>query len=100
MTVITVEAYQNARMHIITVKNKDFFWVKMKDVQDGLGVKNMPQFIRHEMCGIFETNDLIKEQKKKYIKTKKETSKTLENDPHNCKYDRIDIMEKIIKEFR
>ena len=71
MVVITVEAYQNARVHTITVKNKDFFWVKMKDVQDEFVVKSMPQFIRHEMCGIFETNDLTKEQKKKYIKTKK-----------------------------
>ena len=94
MVVITVEAYQNARVHTITVKNKDFFGVKMKDVQDGLGVKNMPQLIRHEMCDIFETNDLTKERKKKYIRTKKEVSKTLENDPHNCKYTRSNIMEK------
>ena len=42
MVVITVEAYQNARVHTITVKNRDFFWVKMKDLQDVLGVKNMP----------------------------------------------------------
>ena len=39
MVVIAVEAYQNSRVHIITVKNKDFFWVKMKDVQDRLGKK-------------------------------------------------------------
>ena len=32
MFVITVEAYQNARVHTITVKDKDFFWVKMNDV--------------------------------------------------------------------
>ena len=29
MVVITVEAYQNARVHTITVKNKVFFWVKI-----------------------------------------------------------------------
>ena len=58
----------------------------------------MPQIIRHEMCGIFETNDQTKEQKSKYIRTKKnKLSKTLENDPHNCKYVRSDITEKIIK---
>ena len=34
MVVITVKTYQNARVHTITVKNKDFFWVKMKYVQD------------------------------------------------------------------
>ena len=43
----------------------------MKDVQYGLGVKDMPQFIRHEMRGIFEINNLTKEQKQKYIRTKK-----------------------------
>ena len=32
MAIITVETYQNARVHNITVKNKDFFWVEMKDV--------------------------------------------------------------------
>ena len=52
------------------------------------------------MCGIFETNDLTKEQKKKYIRIKKEISKTRENDPHNCKHARSDIMEKIIKNCR
>ena len=41
MVVITVEAYQNARVHSITVNNKDFLWVKMKDVQDRLDIKNI-----------------------------------------------------------
>ena len=38
MVVITVENYLNARVHTITVKNKELFWVKIKDVQDGLCV--------------------------------------------------------------
>ena len=46
MIVITVEAYQNARVHTITVKNKDFFWVKMRDVQDRLGIKNVSDLLR------------------------------------------------------
>ena len=33
----------------IAVKNKDYFWVKMKDIQDNLKVKNVPQ-----LCGIYE----------------------------------------------
>ena len=39
MVVITVEAYQNARVHTATVKNKVFFSVRMKGVQGGLSVK-------------------------------------------------------------
>ena len=54
MVVITVENYQNARLHTITVKNKDLFWVKIVDVQNGLGLKCMRGLIRREICGIFE----------------------------------------------
>ena len=41
MVVITVEAYKNAKLHTITVKNKKKFWVKMMDVQRGLCIKNI-----------------------------------------------------------
>ena len=34
----------------------------MKDIQDGLGIKNMSDRIRQKMCGIFETKKLTKEQ--------------------------------------
>ena len=34
MVVTTAEAYQNARVHMITVKNKTFSWVKIIDVQN------------------------------------------------------------------
>ena len=39
MVLITVEAYKNSRVHTITIKNKELFWVRMKDVQDGLVLK-------------------------------------------------------------
>ena len=58
MVVITVEAYENVKVNTITVKNKELFWVKMIDVQDGLGLKNMSDLVRREMCGNFETKDL------------------------------------------
>ena len=41
MVAITVEAYKNAGVHTINIKNKELFWLKMKDVQDGLGIKNI-----------------------------------------------------------
>ena len=47
MVVITVEAYENARVHTITVKNKDIFWVKIKDVQDRLGMNNIRDLLRY-----------------------------------------------------
>ena len=30
MVFITAETYKNAEVHTITVKNKDYFWVKKK----------------------------------------------------------------------
>ena len=63
MVFITAEAYKNAGVHSTIVKNRDYFWVKMKDVQDGLGIKNILDRIRQKMCGIFETKSLTKKQK-------------------------------------
>ena len=55
---ITVENFQNTRVHTITVKNKDLFWVKIVDVQNGLGLKCMCSLIKTKICGIFGMNDL------------------------------------------
>ena len=45
MVVITFQAYTEARVHTTTVKNKKIFWIKMVDVQKGLGLKNMPDLV-------------------------------------------------------
>ena len=42
----TVEAYQHAKVHTITVKNRELFWVKIVDVRKGLGLKAMRNLIR------------------------------------------------------
>ena len=67
---ITVEAYQNAQVHTITVQNKEFFEVKMKDVQDKLGIKNITQHVKDELRSKFETNKLAKEKKQQYLRYK------------------------------
>ena len=46
MVVITVQAYIEARVHTIKVGNKKLFWVKIIDVQKGLGLKNMSDLVR------------------------------------------------------
>ena len=50
MVVITDEKYLNARVHTITVKNKELFWVRMKDVLGGLGLKNIPDLVVCVVC--------------------------------------------------
>ena len=39
MVFITTDNYADAGVHTITVKTKELFWVKMIDVQNGLGLK-------------------------------------------------------------
>ena len=52
MVITTVEAYQKARVHTITVKNKDYFWIKIVDVQNGVGLKCMRGLIRRDMWNL------------------------------------------------
>ena len=62
MIVITVEKYANAGVRTITVKNKKSFGIKMIGVQKGLGLKNMPDLVKKEICGIFETKNPTEER--------------------------------------
>ena len=100
MVFITIESYENAGVHVIK-DNEDYFWVKMKDVQDGLSLKAIRCLIRQQMQGIFETKKRTEEQKKmcRIIKLKKIIIKLKNNDPH-YKYARNDIMESVIKNCR
>ena len=81
------------------MKNKKLFWVKMCDVQKGLGIKNIYDLARKKICGIFKTKDFTEEQKRKYVRTEREISKIL-TDNSKFKYVRSDFMEKLIKNCR
>ena len=71
----------------------------MCDVQKGLGIKNNYDLARKEVCCIFETKNFTEEQKRKYIRTKREISKIL-TDNSKFKYARSDLMEKTINSCR
>ena len=66
MSFITIEAYKNTQVHTITVKSNSWFWIKMNDMQNGLGMKNIFDLTRKEMQGIYETQNPTKEQIKKH----------------------------------
>ena len=76
MVFITAEDYKNAEVDVIQ-SDDDYFWVKMKDVQDGLSTKYMSDRLKRTIQGIFETKKLTKEQKRMYKKTKNEINKYL-----------------------
>ena len=100
MVFITAEDYKNAGVHTITVKNKDYFWVKMKGVENRLGLKSLSGMVENKICGIYEIKSLTKKQRRKYKRTANEISKELKNNPQNCKYVRDDVMEEVIKNCR
>ena len=52
MDLISVKAYENANVHIIQVKND--LWVSIKDVANGLGVKNISDLVLKEIYVAYE----------------------------------------------
>ena len=47
MDLISVEEYKHAKVHTIQVKND--FWISIKDVENGLGVKNISDLVLKEI---------------------------------------------------
>ena len=60
MDLISAKAYENAKVHFIQVKND--LWVSIKDVGNGLGVKNISDLVLKEIQGHYEKKN---QQKKK-----------------------------------
>ena len=66
MYLISAEEYKNADFHVLIVRKTGETWLSMKDVHDGLGVKNVSDLVLKELYGKYETKDLINEQIRKY----------------------------------
>ena len=76
MDLISIEGYENAK--VISLKNKNGdLWVIMKDVKDGLGVKNMSDLVLKEIYGVYKKKNLTKEEIKCYKMTEREFSNVL-----------------------
>ena len=65
MVDISVKNYTVAKVCTMKIGNKKLLWVKMNDVQNVLGVKDMSDLVRKEILGIFETKNHTKDQVKK-----------------------------------
>ena len=52
MDLILVEGYKNTNVHTIQVKNG--LWISIKDVGNGLGVKNISNLVLKETQGHYE----------------------------------------------
>ena len=73
MSIISAKAYENAKVYSIQVKND--LWVSMKDVGNGLGVKNISDLALKEIHGIYEKKKLTKEEIKYFKMTEREIFK-------------------------
>ena len=70
MKIQMLKIYQKKNGHI---------WVKMKDVQNGLGVTNMSDLILKEIYGICEKKNPTEEQVKEYKMTEREYYRRFDN---------------------
>ena len=104
MDLISVEGYKNANVICLKNKNGDLR-VIMKNVKDGLGVKNMSDLILKEIYCAHGKKELTKEEIKCYKMTEREFFKTFygyEEDSLNTKSNKTifiknTIMTNIIK---
>ena len=54
MNLISAEGYKNAGVNFLKIKKTDELWISIKDVGNGLGVKNISDLVLKEIYGIYE----------------------------------------------
>ena len=62
MYLISAKGYKNAGVHILIIRKIGEIWLSMKNVHNGLGVKNESNLILKEIYGIYETKTLTNNQ--------------------------------------
>ena len=72
MYLISAEEYKNGDVHVLRVRKTGKIWVSMKDVHDGLGVKNMSDLLLKEIYGKYEKKPFTNKQIRKYKMTERE----------------------------
>ena len=77
MYLISVEGYKNVGVYILIIKKTGEIWVSMKNIHNGLGVKNMSDLVLRELYGIFKTKNFMKKQIRKYKMTEREILKSM-----------------------
>ena len=79
MYLISTEGYKNAKVDVKIVRETGEMWVSMKNVGNGIGVKNISDSVLKEIYGICETKNPSKEQVNEYKMTKKQIYKNFTN---------------------
>ena len=79
MYLISAEEFKNANVKFLTIKATSETWVNMKDVESGMGVKNISDLVLKEIYGICETKNPTKKQVNEYKMTKRQIYKKCTN---------------------
>ena len=64
MYLISAQGYTNASVNILKIRKTGEIWVSMKNIGDGLGVKNISDLVLKEIYGIYEKRKSTKMFKK------------------------------------
>ena len=75
MDLISAEGYENAGVGHLIIKKTSKLWVSMKDIGDGLGVKNISDLVLKEIQGHYGRKHLTKEEIKCFKMTEREIYK-------------------------
>ena len=62
MVFITIESYKNAGVNVIR-DYKDYFWVKMEDVENGLGIKSISDLLIKKCKAFLKLKNLLMNKK-------------------------------------
>ena len=79
MCLISAEGYKNAGVHSLKIRKTDEISSSMKDVGNGLGVKNTPDLVLKEIYSIYEKQNLTKEEIKNYKMTERPIHEKFDN---------------------
>ena len=79
MYLISVDGYKNADIQVLIIKKTDEIWESMKDVESGMGVKNISVVVLKEIYGICETKNPTKKQINEYKMTEREIYEKFSN---------------------
>ena len=105
MYLISAEGYKNPNVEFLTIKATSEIWVNMKDVESGMGVKNVSDLVLKEIHGICKTRNPTKKRVNEYKMTKRQiykkftnlSEKELNTKNNKKAYVRNDVMTTIIK---
>ena len=66
MYLISAKGYKNTKVDFLTITTISKIWVNMKDVGNGMGVKNISDLVLKEIYGICEIKNPTKKQVHEY----------------------------------